>query len=124
MVRAMVIEPGKQAEVRFIDMDFVEKTLGKDFEVVHPFDDGIAVLVDAEGKIKGLPLNRSWLDESGHLADVFAGTMVIFDVETGGLSDGQVCDLLDYFGEVETEEDWEDDDPLDRLISLLEKVFS
>lgn len=126
MVRAMVVQPGKLAEVKFIGIDDLTELLGEDIEAVNPFDDEIAVMVNAQGKILGLPLNRSWVDDDGTIIDIFAGPMVIIDEEKGDLSDDQVQFLLRYFGDIETPEDWEEDeeDLLDGIISLLENIFS
>lgn len=123
MHRAMILMPGKPAEVKFIGADDITHLLGEDLEAVSPFDDELTVLVDAGGKIKGLPLNRAWRDEYDDIIDIFAGPMVIIS-EKGGLTDEDVVDLLEEFGEVETPDDWEDDEPIDGLISLLKKIFS
>ena len=42
-------------------------------EMVMPFDDDAALIVNEEGKIRGLPLNRALYDSKGTLADVIAG---------------------------------------------------
>lgn len=126
MVRAMVVQPGKLAEVKFISLEDMARLIGTDFEVVNPFGDEVAVLVNSQGKILGLPLNRSWRDDGGNIIDIFAGPMVIIDEKKGDLSDEQVQTLLDYFGEIETPDDWEEDDgePIENIIELLEKIFS
>ena len=109
MVRVMILEPGKHAEVRFICPKKLDIMLGGAPEIEEVFD-GIAIAVNAEGKIKGLPLNRSVLDDKGEIADIFAGTMVIFGYESHdtliSLSDEQIIQLLGVFGEPETPGDW------------------
>ena len=112
MVRAMVLEPGRQAEVRFICPKKIDELVDGHPEYTVPRK-GICIAVNEEGKIKGLPLNRSLVDDDGSIQDIFAGTMVIFGCndkeEICSLTDEQVVSLLDEFGEPETPDDWVDE---------------
>lgn len=112
MVRAMVLEPGRQAEVRFICPKKIDELVDGHPEYTVPRK-GICIAVNEEGKIKGLPLNRSLVDDEGSIQDIFAGTMVIFGCndkeEICSLTDEQVVSLLDEFGEPETPDDWVDE---------------
>ena len=134
MVRAMILEPGKHAEVRFIcPKKIAELVDGRpEFTVPHK---GICIAVNEEGKIKGLPLNRSLVDNDGEILDIFAGTMVILgcneEEEIRSLTDEQVVSLLAEFGEPETPDDWVDDDvdfsreDLHRILDeVIDKFFS
>ena len=112
MVRAMILEPGRQAEVRFICPKKIDELVDGHPEYTVPRK-GICIAVNEEGKIKGLPLNRSLVDDEGSIQDIFAGTMVIFGCndkeEICSLTDEQVVSLLDEFGEPETPDDWVDE---------------
>ena len=112
MVRAMILEPGRQAEVRFICPKKIDELVDGHPEYTVPRK-GICIAVNEEGKIKGLPLNRSVVDDDGSIQDIFAGTMVIFGCndkeEICSLTDEQVVSLLDEFGEPETPDDWVDE---------------
>lgn len=112
MVRAMILEPGRQAEVRFICPKKIDELVDGHPEYTVPRE-GICIAVNEEGKIKGLPLNRSLVDDDGSIQDIFAGTMVIFGCndteEICSLTDEQVVSLLDEFGEPETPDDWVDE---------------
>ena len=112
MVRAMILEPGRQAEVRFICPKKIDELVDGHPEYTVPRK-GICIAVNEEGKIKGLPLNRSLVDDDGSIHDIFAGTMVIFGCndkeEICSLTDEQVVSLLDEFGEPETPDDWVDE---------------
>lgn len=112
MVRAMILEPGRQAEVRFICPKKIDELVDGHPEYTVPRK-GICIAVNEEGKIKGLPLNRSLVDDDGSIQDIFAGTMVIFGCndkeEICSLTDEQVVSLLDEFGEPETPDDWVDE---------------
>jgi len=113
MVRAMILEPGREAEVRFICPKKIDELVDGRPEFTYPHK-GICIAVNEEGKIKGLPLNRSLVDDDGDILDIFAGTMVIFGCndkeEICSLTDEQVVFLLAEFGEPETPDDWVDDD--------------
>ena len=113
MVRAMILEPGRQAEVRFICPKKIDELVDGHPEYTVPRKE-ICIAVNEEGKIKGLPLNRSLVDDDGSIQDIFAGTMVIFGCndkeEICSLTDEQVVSLLDEFGEPETPDDWVDED--------------
>jgi hypothetical protein len=108
----MILEPGRQAEVRFICPKKIDELVDGHPEYTVPRK-GICIAVNEEGKIKGLPLNRSLVDDDGSIQDIFAGTMVIFGCndkeEICSLTDEQVVSLLDEFGEPETPDDWVDE---------------
>ena len=134
MVRAMILEPGKHAEVRYICPKKIDALVDGRPEFSTPFK-GICVAVNEEGKIKGLPLNRSLVDEDGDILDIYAGTMVILGStdkeEMCSLTDEQVVFLLAEFGEPETPDDWIDgDDVFTRedlhhiLDEMIDKFFS
>ena len=113
MVRAMILEPAKHAEVRFICPKKIDALVEGKPEFTSPFK-GICIAVNEEGKILGLPLNRSLADANGDIQDIYAGTMVILGFtdkqEICSLTDEQVVFLLAEFGEPETSDDWVDDD--------------
>lgn len=124
-MRVMVLEPGKLAEVVDIEKPCIPAILGGKPKTIFPFVDGddIAISVDSEGENKGLPLNRSLYSTRGKLIDTFAGTMVIWK-EEDDLSDEDVVDLLDVFGEPEDFTEDEDEEPVetffDFILSLLD----
>ncbi len=133
MVRVMVLEPGKHAEVRFICPKTLPCILGGKPEFCEALN-GITIAVNEEGKLKGLPLNRSLVDEDGDVLDIFAGTMVVFgcggDHELRSLTDEEVILLLEELGAPETPDDWSEEDvTLSRedihalLDEFLEKIF-
>lgn len=133
MVRAMILEPGKHAEVRHICPREIKSILGGVPEITEPME-GIALAVNEEGKIKGLPLNRSLVDDDGMILDIYAGTMVFLactkEKELHSLTDEQIILLLEEFGEPETPADWVDEPSFTKadvhalLDVLLNKLFS
>jgi len=134
MVRAMILEPGRYAEVRYICPKKIGELVEGQPEYTSPFK-GICIAVNEEGKIKGLPLNRSLVDDDGDILDIFAGTMVILGCtdkkETCSLTDEQVVFLLAEFGEPETPDDWVDEgidltrEDLHHILDeVIDKLFS
>ncbi len=45
--------------------------------MVYPFEDPVGLIVNEEGKINGLPLNRALYDEDGNISDVIAGSFLV-----------------------------------------------
>ena len=45
--------------------------------MVYPFEDPVGLIVNEEGKINGLPLNRALRDENNEVYDVIAGSFLV-----------------------------------------------
>ena len=86
----LVIEPKKAPRVVDLDgsLETYQKTVGGYIEAVYPFDDPVALIVNEEGKLNGLPLNRALRDEDGDCYDIVAGTFLVV-----GLSDDDFTTL-------------------------------
>ena len=78
-IRVLLIEPGKPPEMREISdtLQSMQEAVGGYIEEYMPFDDDVALVVNEEGKINGLPLNRAIRDEDGTLLDIIAGPFFI-----------------------------------------------
>lgn len=110
MAKAIILEPGKEAEVREIGTDWksLSAIVGGMIECVAPFGNNIVITVNEEGKILGLPLNRA-LVEDGKVLDIYAGTMVVLRADGEqlvSLTDEQVAFILQRFGKPESVNDW------------------
>ena len=79
MIRVLMIEPGKSPEMREISdtLKSMQEVVGGWIEEYVPFDDDVALVVNEEGKINGLPLNRAIRSEDGSLQDIIAGPFFI-----------------------------------------------
>ena len=79
MIRVLMIEPGKSPEMREISdtLKSMQEVVGGWIEEYMPFDDDVALVVNEEGKINGLPLNRAIRSEDGSLQDIMAGPFFI-----------------------------------------------
>ena len=75
----LLVEPNKYPEVKEIgtDLESLQQAVGGNIEVTYPFDDNVGLVVNEEGKINGMPLNRSIRDESGEMMDVVAGSFLV-----------------------------------------------
>lgn len=101
-IRVLIIEPWKQPEVAFIPntCGMLQAIVGGPIEVVCPFDDTVVLVVNAIGKLVGLPLNREINN------DIVAGTFLICgtDPHSDGfvsLTDEQVEHFSDLFRSIE-----------------------
>ena len=48
-----------------------------DLEAVYPYEDPVALIVNEEGKLNGLPLNRALRDEDNDIYDIVAGSFLV-----------------------------------------------
>ena len=104
-MKVVYIEAGKRPEVRNIERSLKEmKNLVEGYiETIHPFYDTAVIVCNEEGKINGLPLNRSLLHpETGELYEIIAGNFFICDAppdsdDFAGLSDKQVDTYMEKF---------------------------
>ncbi len=84
-MNALIIEPEKTPHIADIENDLktLQAIVGGYIEIVYPFDDTVALVCHEEGKLIGLPLNRSLEDY-----DIIAGTFIIV-----GLNEDDFCSL-------------------------------
>jgi hypothetical protein len=75
----LVVEPKKEPYVKTIPsgLESLQHEVGGDIEAVYPFEDPVALIVNEEGKLDGLPLNRGLYDNEGRLYDITSGTMLV-----------------------------------------------
>ena len=78
-MNVLVVEPYKKPYEKEIDpgLESFQHEVGGDIECVYPFDDPVGIVCNEEGKLEGLPLNRSLRDEDGEIYDVVAGTFLV-----------------------------------------------
>ena len=87
-MRAIVIEPGKKAEVREIENSLVEYQGLVDgwIETTYPFNDDVCVVCNDEGKLIGLEPN---VEING---SVYVGTIVIVGLTAHGTDFGDLSE--------------------------------
>lgn len=73
-MQVLIIEPEKTPRVADIpdDLKTLQGIVGGQIEAVYPYADEVALICNEEGKLLGLPLNRSL---EGY--DIIAGTFIV-----------------------------------------------
>lgn len=89
-LRVLLVEPDEHPKVVEIgtELEDLQKAVGGDIEVVYPFADPVGLIVNEEGKINGLPLNRALRDEDNEIYDIIAGPFLV-----AGLSEDSFASL-------------------------------
>ena len=101
-MNVLVVEPYKAPYEKEIDpgLESLQHEVGGDIEVVYPFDDPVGIICNEEGKLEGLPLNRSLKDEDGEIYDILAGTFLVVGLgeeDFEGLSQKQMEKFKEHF---------------------------
>ncbi len=75
----LLVKPGEKPELAVVDgsLESMQKLVGGSIEMCMPYEDEVALICNDEGKIMGLPLNRSVYDEDGQRIDIMAGTFFV-----------------------------------------------
>ncbi len=91
----LLVEPNQHPRPVEIgtELEDLQKAVGGYIEVVYPFEDQVGLIVNEEGKLDGLPLNRALRDDSGEIYDIIAGTFLVVGLteeDFGSLSPEQI----------------------------------
>lgn len=75
----LVVEPMKEPYVKEIapGLHALQAEVGGDIAASYPFDDPVGLVLNDEGKLIGLDLNRSLRDEHGEIYDIVAGIVLV-----------------------------------------------
>jgi hypothetical protein len=89
-ILALIVEPEKAPYTKIIldELQTLQDIVGGNIEVVYPFEDLVGLIVNEEGKLLDLPLNRALRDEDGNIYDIIAGTIIVV-----GLGEGDFTSL-------------------------------
>lgn len=105
-ITVLLVEP--HAHPKIIEaktgLEDLQQLVGGDIEVVYPFEDNVGLIVNEEGKINGLPLNRALRDEKGEIYDVIAGPFLVTGLTEdsfGSLTQEQIGKFEDLFHQPE-----------------------
>lgn len=101
-IKVVLLEPGKLARVAEIGtkLEDMQAVVDGMIEAAYYFPEPVCLVVNDEGKINGMPLNRGVRDESGKLIDIIAGTAFICDCSGenfGSLNDKQIKKYSEQF---------------------------
>ena len=75
----LLVEPDKHPRPVEIgtELEDLQNAVGGYIEVVYPFDEPVGLVMNEEGKLEGLPLNRALRDDDGRIYDVVAGPFLV-----------------------------------------------
>ena len=78
-MNALMIEPMKEPREVQIEpgLESLQRAVAGDIEAIYPFQDSVALIVNEEGKLNHLPLNRALRDEAGEIYDILAGNILV-----------------------------------------------
>lgn len=77
-MKVLVVVPQKPCHVQEIDsLADMQQLVGGDIEAVYPFQEPVALVCNADGKLLGLPINRPLLDKDYLPYDIIRGTFFI-----------------------------------------------
>ena len=78
-MKILLIPPGKRPVRKEIcgSLNSMQEIVGGPIQILYPFQDPVALICHEEGKLLGLPLNRSLRDDCGQIYDAIAGTFFL-----------------------------------------------
>lgn len=101
-MKVLMIEPGKAPYTKEINpgLESLQHEVGGDIEPFYPSEtDAAAYIMNDEGKVIGLPLNRGLFDE-GAMYDIISGPFLVVGTEEstfGSLSDELILKYTELF---------------------------
>lgn len=78
-IDVLLVEPGQYPKVMQIgtELEDLQEIVGGSIEVTYPFEEEVSIILNEEGKILGLPLNRAMRNDDGDVYDIYAGTFIV-----------------------------------------------
>ena len=78
-LEVLYIEPGKEPRMVAIEdrLEAMQKLVGGLIQEYMPYEDEVGLIVNEEGKLRGLELNRAIRDGDGRIIDIIAGPFFI-----------------------------------------------
>lgn len=106
-IKVLLVEPEERPKVVEIGtgLEDLQHAVGGDIEVVYPFEDRVGLIVNEEGKLIGLPLNRALRDENNEVYDIIAGSFLVAGLtedNIGSLTEEQIGKFEGLFHQPET----------------------
>ena len=94
----LCVKPGEKPKRIEIEssLDALQRAVGGYIEAVYPYEDPVALIVNEEGKLNGLPLNRALRDEDNDIYDIVAGAFLVV-----GLGESEFASLTPALMEYE-----------------------
>ena len=77
-MKVLVVEPQKPCRVQEIEsLPDMQQLVGGNIEAVYPFQEPVALVCNADGKLLGLPMNHPLLDKDYLPYDIIRGTFFV-----------------------------------------------
>lgn len=108
-INVLIIKPRFAPYAQRIESGYksLQSVVGGFIEAIYPFDDDVALICNADGKINGLPTNRTLVYPDGSVADTIRGTFLIARVigdRFGSLTEEQIEKYYALFEQTEQTE--------------------
>ena len=78
-IDVLLVEPGQYPKAMQIgtELEDLQEIVGGSIEVTYPFEEEVGIILNEEGKILGLPLNRAMGNDDGDVYDIYAGSFIV-----------------------------------------------
>lgn len=78
-IDVLLVEPGQYPKAMQIgtELEDLQEIVGGSIEVTYPFEEEVGIILNEEGKILGLPLNRAMRNDDGDVYDIYAGSFIV-----------------------------------------------
>lgn len=120
-IKAIICEPNEPPRVEYIaqDLHSLQGIVGGLIQVIYPHEDDTCIILNDEGKLMNLAMNRPLKDSRGAVYDVMCGTFIICacNDERGDfadLTDEQTAHYMDEYREPITDETADIYEPLSK----------
>lgn len=99
-MKVLMVEPGKiPFETEISDeLEALQNAVEGDIQAVYPYEDPVALICNEEGKLLGLPLNRSLTDDEGNVYDILVGKFLLVGLGEENFTD-LPSDLMEKYKE-------------------------
>jgi hypothetical protein len=116
-MKVIMVEPNKPAYVTEIGAGLrdMQAVVGGLIQAIYPYEEMVCLVMNDEGKLEGLPLNRALCDAEGEIYDIIAGTFFccgLSEDNFASIPDELIDKFLNLFREPET------------FIQVGEKIFA
>lgn len=78
-ITVLLVEPDRHPRAIEIstELEDLQKAVGGFIEVTYPFEDNVGLIMNEEGKLERLPLNRALRNGDGQITDIVAGSFLV-----------------------------------------------
>lgn len=93
-MKVIVCRVGEDARVEDIGsgLSAMQKVVGGYIEAIYPYEEEVAIILNEEGKLMGLPFNRALINDDGRIVDVMCGDFFIC-----GIGEEDFTDIQDEY---------------------------